>query len=201
MNIPEDPIIAHSRRATLQLLAEISARPAAQRAAYLRRELSVLDPALPAKVERVAADLSQKGYTADAALVRAIEIEAANSLLNRFVQEGRSSLSGLGSAGADVGNFFLNLAGGAACSDALRGLVVDKVGSGSGRDAASLAAAGSDALRGAARCGGAAVAPAPPVAPAPLPAPPVAAPKMPIWPFIAGGVALVGVVVFVKMRG
>lgn len=201
MKNPEDQIIAYSRGATQQLLSQMRAVPLAQRPAFIMRELSGLDPALPAKVNQTIVTLIGKGYSADDAMARAIEIEAANALLNRFKDTGKRSLSGLGwlgdlgasSVGKDVGNFALNLLGGAACSTALSDLIVDKIGAGSGRDAAAYATAGADALRNAAKCGGSTpAAPAPTPAPAPAPAP---AASMPIWPFAVGGVALAGVVV------
>jgi len=205
MRNPDDPIIAQARAATQRLLAEMRGLSPDNRAAFIVKELGGLDPMLPAKVNKTIVELIRKGYNANDAMFRAIEVEAANAMLNRFVNAGKAQLSGLGgfgglgAVGKDVGNFALNLLGGAACSTALTDLIVNKVGTGSGRDAAAYATAGSDALRGAVRCGGAAAAT--PTAPPPPPPPPPAPPKMPIWPFVAGGVALLGVgVVFMATR-
>ena len=202
MKTPDDPIIAFSRQATQRLLARMRAVPLTQRAAFILRELTGLDPALPAKVNQTIVLLIGKGYTAENAMFRAIEIEAANALLNRVVDVGKETLSGMGSLGnlgdaaKDIGKFALDLLGGAACSTALRDTIVDKIGSGSGREAAGYATAGSDALRSAANCDRTATPAASPPPPPPAPAP---SPKMPIWPFVAGGVALLGVGVVVMV--
>lgn len=193
MKNPDDPIIALTRAATRRLFMQMQALPLSQQAAFYARELGNLDPELPARVAATVASLVRQGYSAQDAAFRAVEIEAANALLNRVVKIGKGTLSGLGGIsglGSAAGDFVTNLLGGAACSTALRDVIVSKVGSGSGPDAASYATAGADALRGAARCDRPAAAPA---APPPPPPPPPAPPKMPIWPFVAGGVALLGV--------
>jgi len=200
-SIPNDPILAQSRKATDKLLARMRSMPEKKRASWLIAELSMLDPTLPAKADKAINVLLRKGYNAENAMARAIQIESANALLNRFVATGKENLSGLGglgNAGKVAGGFALNLLGGAACSDALRDLIADKVGTSSGREAAAYATIGADTLRGAAKCGPppAAAAPAPPAPAAPPPAPA----GVPIWPFVVGGLALVGVVVFIKAK-
>ena len=204
MRNPDDAVIARTRAAAQRLLMRARSVPLSQRVAFINRELVGLDPELPARVAASVVTLMHKGYTTNDALARAIEVEAANALLNHFVKVGKSVLSGvdglggLGGLGSAAGDFVTNLLGGAACSTALRDVIVTKVGNGSGPDAAAYATAGADALRGAAKCNKAAATPA---APPPAPPPPPPPPKMPIWPFVAGGVALLGVgVVFMATR-
>lgn len=204
---PRDLLLRSTQNAARDLIARSKFLPSSQRAIYMLTELASLDPALPVKVEATLKTLLKKGYSDDAAMEKAIEIESANSLIDRVVQEGKSSMSGLGALGADkffrdAGRFATNLTQGAMCSGALRDLIVERVGAGSGREAAMTAQAGADALRGAAACGGQsppAAAPPPPMPSLPT-TPPPAPDSIPIWPFLIGGTALVAVVVLATRR-
>lgn len=202
---PRDLLLRSTQAAARDLIVRSKFLPASQRAPYMLAELASLDPALPAKVEKTLIALLGKGYSNDDAMEKAIEIESANSLIDRIVQEGQRSLSGLGASGSekffrDAGRFATNLTQGAVCSSALRELIVDRVGTTSGRSAANTAQIGADALRGAAACGPQATpatppAPAEPVLPA---SPPPTPTSIPIWPFFVGGAVLIGVVAFTR---
>jgi hypothetical protein len=203
---PRDLLLRSTQAAAKDLVARSKFLPSSQRAIYMLTELASLDPALPVKVEATLKTLLRKGYSDDAAMEKAIEIESANSLIGRVVAAGQSSVSGLGASGADkffrdAGRFASNLTQGAVCSGALRDLIVDRVGTGSGREAAMTAQAGADALRSAAGCG---AQPQPTPAAPPVPStpsiPPPAPPSIPIWPFVIGGAVLIGVVVFAARR-
>jgi hypothetical protein len=203
---PRDLLLRSTQAAARDLITRSKFLPAAQRAPYMLTELASLDAALPAKVEKTLIALFRKGYSDDAAMEKAIEIEAANSLIGRVVEEGQRSMSGLGASGAekffrDAGRFATNLTQGAVCSGALRDLIVERVGTGSGRDAAMTAQAGADALRGAAGCTAQSQAtPATPPAPPAPTLPPPAPASIPVWPFLVGGAVLIGVVVFAARR-
>ena len=202
---PRDLLLRSTQAAARDLILRSKSLPPAQRPVYMLTELAALDAALPQKVEKTLRELLRKGYRDEAAMEKAIEIESANSLINRIVQEGERSMSGLGASGSekffrDAGRFASNLTQGAVCSTALRDLIVDRVGTGSGRDAALSAQAGADILRSAAACGQPPATPAPPAPPEPPAAPPPAPKSIPIWPFVVGGTALIGVVVFAAKR-
>jgi hypothetical protein len=201
---PRDLLLRSTQNAARDLITRSKFLPSSQRAIYMFTELASLDPALPVKVDATIKTLLKKGYSSDGAMEKAIEIESANSLIDRVVQEGKSSMSGLGVSPflRDAGRFASNLTQGAMCSGALRDLIVGRVGAGSGREAAMTAQAGADALRGAAACGGRSspAATPPPSMPSLPTTPPPAPDSIPIWPFLIGGTALVAVVVLASRR-